>query len=485
MKKLNILIILLFLILAACSDSPPDQSIDDNNTAANLTSQGENQNGPDTEANLGQDPEAVTVNGSIDGEGTLIFFNGSVLTMDENQPVAEAIAIQGNTILAVGDQETVFAFQDEATQFIDLEGRTLMPGFIDGHSHLISRYGEIAEDLMTTQQEILAQGITTIADMGGDRGETIAELQAMEAGGDLKMRVSMYLMQVNACGEDFGYWYQDFEQSLDPDKLVQIPGVKLFLDGGACNKIARSVGDQGDLYFTLEEATQIVSDIDARGFQAAVHALGDRAVDQVLEVMSAVIGDGPNEMRHRIEHNASVRPDQIPLYNDIKPVAMVFGGSAACWWGQSSEQFRQSPEGETLLWEWPTRSLIEGNPDVVFAWHDDAPIFQLSAIEQLWGFVTRKQLSPDGSICEPPDFAAEQTIPVETALRVMTINAAYALFRDEQVGSLEAGKFADMIILSDNPLTMDPDDLIDLQVLVTMVNGRAEFCAEGMEVFCP
>jgi predicted amidohydrolase YtcJ len=272
---------------------------------------------------------------------------------------------------------------------------------------------------------------------------------------------------------------------LDPDALVQIPGVKIFLDGGSCNKIARSVGDQGDLYFTLGEATQIVSDIDARGFQAAVHALGDRAIDQVLEVMRAVIGEGPNDLRHRIEHNGSVRPDQIPLYNEIKPVAMVFGGSVACWWSQSNEQFGEAPEGETLLWEWPTRSLMEANPDVIFAWHDDVPVFPLGSIAQLWGFVTRKQISPDGSICEPPDFAAEQTIPVETALRVMTINGAYALFRDEQVGSLEAGKFADMIILSDNPLTMNSDDLINLQVLVTMVNGRAEFCAEGMEAMCP
>jgi hypothetical protein len=190
-------------------------------------------------------------------------------------------------------------------------------------------------------------------------------------------------------------------------------------------------------------------------------------------------------MRHRIEHNASVRPDQIPLYNDIQPVAMVFGGSIACWWSQANEQFDQSPEGESVNWEWPTRSLIEANPDVVFAWHDDVPVFPLGSIEQLWGFVTRKELAEDGSICEPPDFAAAQAIPVETALKLMTINAAYALFRDEQVGSLEAGKYADMIILSDNPLTIDPDDLINLRVLVTMVNGRAEYCNQGMLSRCP
>jgi predicted amidohydrolase YtcJ len=71
------------------------------------------------------------------------------------------------------------------------------------------------------------------------------------------------------------------------------------------------------------------------------------------------------------------------------------------------------------------------------------------------------------------------------ALLVMTINAAYALFRDDEVGSLEAGKYANMIILSGNPLAAGPGEIPPLVVWMTMVGGRPAFCAAGHETLCP
>ena len=79
----------------------------------------------------------------------------------------------------------------------------------------------------------------------------------------------------------------------------------------------------------------------------------------------------------------------------------------------------------------------------------------------------------------------ENTITVEQALPIMTINSAYALNMDDVIGSLEPGKFADMIILSENPLTVDPERLDDIEVLMTMVNGKTEFCATGYSEYCP
>ena len=68
---------------------------------------------------------------------------------------------------------------------------------------------------------------------------------------------------------------------------------------------------------------------------------------------------------------------------------------------------------------------------------------------------------------------------------MMTIDAAYALFMEEKIGSLKPGKFADPVILSDNPLIVDPNSLIDLEVLMTMVAGRVEHCVPGHEALCP
>ena len=68
---------------------------------------------------------------------------------------------------------------------------------------------------------------------------------------------------------------------------------------------------------------------------------------------------------------------------------------------------------------------------------------------------------------------------------MLTIEPAYAVFQEEVIGSLAPGKFADLIILSDNPFTIDPDSLIDLQVLLTMVGGNVEYCSPGYEDLCP
>ena len=89
------------------------------------------------------------------------------------------------------------------------------------------------------------------------------------------------------------------------------------------------------------------------------------------------------------------------------------------------------------------------------------------------------------AICEPPDWLAAEAVTVEEALRMMTIGAAYALSMEEKIGSLKPGKFADLVILSDNPLTVEPDSLIYLEVLMTMVGGRVEHCAPKYETLCP
>jgi len=74
---------------------------------------------------------------------------------------------------------------------------------------------------------------------------------------------------------------------------------------------------------------------------------------------------------------------------------------------------------------------------------------------------------------------------VEEALPLMTVEAAYALLREGEIGSLKAGKLADLIILSANPLDVDHDAILDIQVLMTMVGGEVEHCEQGHEEICP
>ena len=92
------------------------------------------------------------------------------------------------------------------------------------------------------------------------------------------------------------------------------------------------------------------------------------------------------------------------------------------------------------------------------------------------------EVDADGeTICDTPEWLAHKMLTVDQVLPMMTIEAAYALFRDEEVGSLRAGKLADLIILSDNPLTVEPNAIKDLEVSMTMVGGRVAYCAPGYE----
>jgi predicted amidohydrolase YtcJ len=122
--------------------------------------------------------------------------------------------------------------------------------------------------------------------------------------------------------------------------------------------------------------------------------------------------------------------------------------------------------------------LLDANPGLPVAWHGDDPFFgRIRPLDDLYSLITRADVDAEGNICPAPEWHQQHAITVEEGLRMMTVNAAYALFRDEEVGSMAVGKYADLIVLPDNPLTVVPDELVTMTVELTMVGGRVEFCA--------
>jgi hypothetical protein len=108
----------------------------------------------------------------------------------------------------------------------------------------------------------------------------------------------------------------------------------------------------------------------------------------------------------------------------------------------------------------------------------------ISPLIELHSLVTRKEITEDGTVCEPPDWLADHAITVKEALPMMTIESAYAIFRDNEIGSLAPGKLADLLILSGDPYN-DPDNIINLEVWMTMVGGITEYCATPDLNICP
>ena len=337
----------------------------------------------------------------------------------------------------------------------------------------------------------MSGGTTSIAQMYVPP-HVLNEMSDFEAQGRLRIRTSLYLLYTDTCGNLQGDWYLDHPPVLDPTRMLRIPGVKIFSDGGTCLRPALSFdmpqervrdGKQGDLFLTEEELTEAVAQVQAAGYQAAIHAIGDRAIETVQNALEAVLEGSPNTYRHRIDHNRLIRADLIPRYGEIGIIPSVFGNVRTC-----NQVVSVHGEAAHPMFT-PYRALLDANPGLPIAWQSDWPWTSsdlVRPIPDLYWLVTRQQMRDDGvSVCEPIDWLAAGAIHVEEALQLMTINAAYALFMEEKVGSLKPDKFADLIILSDNPLTVEPNSLIHLEVLMTMVGGRVEHCAVGYEAMCP
>ena len=429
-----------------------------------------------------------TVSTVISQPPTLIFYNGTILTMDKDQPTAEAIAVAGNKIQAVGSNDDILALKVATTQVVDLQGLTLMPGFVDTHTHLLNEAANTPATgtLEKAQQLALQNGITTLGNLYTSP-EFLAEMRALDGSGRLLVRTSLYLTYANACGEVLGDWYRQYPPTRQPGEMLRIAGVKMYADGGSCGHPAtsfdRQVGGKGDLWFTQDELNTIVSDIDKAGYQVAIHAIGDLAVEQALNAIEFTLHGQPNKLRHRIEHNTTVSPDSYARYQKIGVVATIIGNIWSCndvFW---SKGIVPDPP-QYQAWNFPYRAMLDASPDAHFAWHTDYPWASINPLFHLHSMVTPNEIAGDLSECPDPSWAGNKTLTLKEALPMMTIEGAYAMFRDQEVGSLIPGKYADMIILSGNPTT-DLNAIRNIKVWMTMVGGQVHWCAPSQEKLCP
>jgi predicted amidohydrolase YtcJ len=419
---------------------------------------------------------------AVDPGQLSIYHSGSVITMEADQPIAEAIAILGDSIAAVGTNERILALQESGSILIDLDGRTVMPGFVDAHTHILNDSRSMGRSLDEAQFEALRNGITSLGTLYVNRS-FLGEIQDFNDAGYLRVRTSLYLVHTDPCGKEVGDWWLEYPVDQSPAKMLRIAGVKIFTDGGSCGKVALSFELEpgwgtGDLWHSQEELNEMVGRVHDTGYQAAVHAIGDRAVVQALNAFEEVLDGQPNSLRHRMEHVSVIPPDQIPRFGELGIIPVLNGEYPSC-----SPFGPPIPKGYREM-EWPWRALRETNSGLPIAWHSDVPFLSGNPFTHLLGFVTRIDRAGPG-ICPPEDWLADDTIPVEEALSIMTIQSALALSRDNEVGSLIPGKFADMIVLSNNPLDAESDMLAQNRVLLTVVGGRIEYCRATDGDLCP
>ncbi|MCR8491531.1 amidohydrolase [Ochrobactrum sp. WV_118_8] len=531
--------------------------------------------------------------------GDIVFKGGTILTMNDKAPRAEAIAIRGNKILAVGKLDDVQSAIGSGAQVVDLQGRTLMPGLIDPHMHFVftafedwidvspittpdyatvwsklqkgvadAKPGEwvraqqfdasitrdakiptIAElDALAPNNPFFMQesnghiayansaafkaaGITRetpdpsgarfVKDADGSLTGRLEEMAAQQeflgvmpspTAADMIGRVQRFLDHASSvgctmlhdCGIGIMAGAQDLKildavlgegkapvryrgmlvstimdewekEGIKPGRgndLFRVDGIKAWADGsnqaqtGYQRENYLGTDARGALNYSLEQVTEVIRRAHEGGWQVGVHANGDAAIDMVLDAYEAVLGKSSNsDLRHRIEHCSVFHPEQMVRMKDMGLSPSFLIGHVR-WWGKAFRDRLLGPE-RARFYDPCASALAAG---LKISLHSDWNVTPIEPLRYVEDAVTRV-MNEGGDV-----FFSEERIPVDAALRAVTIDAAWQCHMEDQIGSLETGKFADFAILEEDPTA--PDVKIGkIKVSETWMDGTRRYTA--------
>ena len=516
----------------------------------------------------------------------LVLTGGKVLTVDAAFSIHDTVVVDEGRIVATGS--AALLDQYEATETVDLAGKTLMPGFIDSHTHIRGRplrYIELGGVTSITEiQELIVAKIAEIGEgewitgygwsedeLDEGRRPLRADLDAVapnnpviftRAGGHSAVVNSLALELADVTletpqpdggvierGEDgelngiirerqgiVGYLvpdstyeeiiaglevnmnallekgitsiidasktpedYEMFEELYDtaelplprsalqfqwndPEAIVALnsrvgagndflkPGpIKVFADGGftgpAAYTLAPYLGQgeyRGYLNMGEGELVTLLNEIHDAGFQMGVHAIGDAAIVLVVNTMADMLERNPREdHRHYLNH-FSMRPPDLTM--ELMAEHDIHITQQPNFTYTLEGRYATYLEGWRLQHNNPIRSPMDHGITVAIS----SDILPIGPMVGLYAAVTRKGMT--GTVYGP-----DEAITMEEAIRGYTLTGAYLNFEEDIKGSLEPGKLADMIVLSEDLLTIDPDRIMEVEVEQTYVDGKLVF----------
>lgn len=530
-------------------------------------------------------------------EADLVIVNANVRTMDASHPAAEAVAVYGGRIVAVGTSESVNKFKGAGTKVIDARGALVLPGFNDSHVHFLSggfqlssvdlrdsstprefaeRIRRFAEKLpkgrwvtggdwdherwpgspLPTKELIDAftpdravfvsrlDGHMALANsyalkLAGVTRETpdppggliVRDAKTGEPTGILKDAAQSFVWKVfpepsfeekleaaraatahaaahgvtsvqdMSAGNDVGVYQTMLERgelktriyavSPLPDwerlgrvgvrrafggDMLRIGGLKGFADGSLGSTTAlffepyldapNTSGLPGDEMFPEGAMLKRVESADAAGLQVMIHAIGDKANDAILTIYEHVAkSNGERDRRFRIEHAQHLRAQDIARFGrdhvvaSMQPYHCIDDGR----WAEK----RIGPARAKTTYAF--RTLLDTG--AVLAFGSDWSVAPLDPVLGIYAAATRRTL--DGK--NPGGWVPEQKITVEDAVRAYTFGSAYAEFAENVKGSITPGKLADFVILSRDIFKIDPAEIENVRVTMTITGGSVVY----------
>lgn len=329
-------------------------------------------------------------------------------------------------------------------------------------------------DLLRANDSALRFGLTTVHD-GGLDDEWIARVKRLVDEGTIDVRLNV-MRSVSGPGPAFDRIVTEKPEIGLAGGRLTIRTLKLFADGALGARGAAlldpyhdSPGQTGLVQNSEEDLYEVVRRAGEAGWQVAIHAIGDRGNRVALNAIEVASRALPGrDLRTRIEHAQILAPDDIPRFRALDVIASM--QPIHCTMDMGFTEARVGPR--RVHGAYAFRSLVDSGARVAAG--SDTPAFPIDYNNPLWGIhaaVTRQ----DRAGQPPGGWYPGQRITRVEALRMYTLNAAYAAFEEDLKGSLTPGKLADVTVLSKDILSIPAEEIPTIEVVMTIVGGRVVY----------
>lgn len=333
--------------------------------------------------------------------------------------------------------------------------------------------GELVEAVEAAGKKYLSEGITSVQEAGVGYFQTIVdEMKAYQLAGfegRLKLRACLYLLkdalpQLSSLGISRGFG----------NDMLRIGGIKFFADGvpsahtGAVHEpYVNAPGETGILYLEKNEMIATVAEIHRNGLQSSIHAIGDRAIDVVLDAYEHVLKMMPRkDHRHRIEHFTMASPEMIQRAKSLGIIPVVASTEVPFY----GDVFIKNLGSLRAEWCYPLRAMLDSKLPVALS--TDRPFDPVgNPLYSVQAAVQRKTRT--GHV-----IGKAQCIQAEEAFRMHTNHAAYAAFEEQLKGSIEVGKLGDFVVYPIDPFEVDIEELPQIPVTYTIVGGNVVYTGQ-------